>query len=88
MTNSFQNQMDKRGQVLEVLGILFILGITIYGASKVYYDKESIYVSYNMTVYKYSECKVFINSLSKEDIVVFTSYDQIDWDKYQKGECK
>jgi len=79
--------MNKKGQIFEILGILFIVGITVFGASKVYYQKENIYVGHDGMAYKYSECKDFINELPQEEVVVFSSVEDIGKD-FEIGVCK
>ena len=82
--------MNKRGQIIELIGVVIILSITIYGVAQVYYQKDSIYVGVVDTntsfAYKYSECKNFINSIPRERLVVFASEQDIP-NNFERTDC-
>ena len=68
-----QNQMQKRGQFIELVGIVLIIGIAVVGTTVVYLQRDSVYVGEITTgnLYSYSECKNFIQQLGKDDLVIY-----------------
>lgn len=82
--------MNKKGQIFEIVGVLIIIGIAIYGVSQVYYLKDKVYVGNNLNskAYSYNECKNFINSLPQDRIVVFASKEDAVKQGFKIGECK
>ena len=81
--------MNKKGHIIELFGLLFIIGITIVGATTVYYQKDNLYVGYEHIAYKYSECKSFIDNLPQEKLVVFSSKEEVERNKdFKLGDCK
>lgn len=81
--------MDKRGQIIEVAGIAFIIGIAIVGTIGAYLHKESIFVADNisMNLYKYSECKEVINMLDKNTIKVYDTQQKAESDGFHLVRC-
>jgi len=81
--------MNKKGQILELIGIVVIVGIAIFGVSKVYFQKDLIYVGdTNLSIaYKYTACKVIINKIPSSNMLVFPAKEDIPSD-YKIKECK
>ena len=79
--------LNNKGQIIEVFGLLIILGISIFGVSKIYYQKENLFVGYEGIYFKYSECKDIVSRLPTEKLVVFTSVEAIDHENYVGGDC-
>ncbi len=79
--------MNKKGQILELIGVI-IIGIAIFGASKVYYQKDLIYVgnTNSSIAYKYSDCKQIVNEIPKYNMVVFPTREDIPT-TYTIGVC-
>jgi len=73
MVKGTQINMGKKGQIFEVLGIIVIIGIAIFGASTIYYQKESLFIVDKSTglVYAYGTCKMEISKLPKANLLVF-----------------
>lgn len=82
--------MNKKGQIIELFGVLIILGITIFGTFTIYTQKDNIYVGIKDThvAYDYIECKEFINNYTNNQIVVFTSLGDTKSNNYAIGDCK
>jgi len=82
--------MNKKSQIIEIFGILVILGITIFGAFNIYTQKDNLYVGIKGTyiAYNYIECKEFLNNWTNEQITVFTSLDDASNNNYQISGCK
>ena len=90
MTNHLYNPMNKRGQIIELFGVLIILGITIYGISTIYFQQDNLYVGLKekSIAFKYTECKDIINNFSQNDIIIFNSLEEVNKKNYEVGECK
>ena len=71
--------MRKNGQIIELFGILIIIGIVIFGTSTVYFQKDNAYVgdTLEFKAYKYSDCKDYINSLPRARLIAFPSENEI-----------
>ena len=80
--------MNKRGQIIELGFVLIVLGMAIYGASTIYFQKDVMYVgdTLELKAYKYSDCKEFINSFPNERLIVFPSVDSVP-QTYNKTSC-
>lgn len=80
--------MNNRGQIIEVFGILILLGIALFGTSQIYLYKDSSYFGDNSTlkVYPYDKCKEFIKLLPQENIIAFASKEEIP-NGYILSEC-
>lgn len=73
------NRMNKRGQIIEAGLVLIILGMAVIGTGGILLEKNNVYVgdSQEFKVYKYSECKDYINTLPQERVIVFNSKDNL-----------
>tara|TARA_Y100000034_G_scaffold131709_1_gene193049 strand:+ start:1904 stop:2149 length:246 start_codon:yes stop_codon:yes gene_type:complete len=80
--------MNKKAQIVEIFGVLIIIGIAIFGVTQMYYQKSSLYVGdkIEFKAYKYSECIEYINSLPQERLIVFTSKELIN-QEYNLTSC-
>ena len=81
--------MNKKGQVIEIAGIVFIIGIAIIGTIGAYLHKDSVFVADNnsMNLYKYSECKEVINTLDKNTIKVYDNQQKAESDGFHLVRC-
>ena len=81
--------MQKRGQFIEIGGIILIIGFVIAGTMGVYFYKDSVYIgdSTSMNLYKYTECKDFINRLDKNKVVVYNSKEKAEKDGFHIANC-
>ncbi len=82
--------MKKRGQFIEFLGILFVIGIIIVGTTGVYLTKDKVYVGdiENNELYKYSECRDFIKNLNEDSLTVYDSKERAEQDGFKLTDCK
>jgi len=66
--------MNKRGQILE-LGAIIIIIIASFGVFQVFSESEHIYIGDNRegTFYDYKICPNEINSIPKENMVIFNN---------------
>ena len=81
--------MQKRGQIIEVAGIVFIIGIVIIGTIGAYLHKDSVFVADNisMNLYKYSECKEVVNMLDKNTIRIYDNQQKAESDGFHLVRC-
>lgn len=81
--------MGKKAQIIEVAGIIIILGIAIVGTIGAYFHKDSVFVadSSSMGLYKYSECKNIINVLDKNNLKVYNSQQRAESDGFHLIRC-
>lgn len=88
--NITKHPMSKRGQIIELFGVVIIIGIAVIGAVKTYYQKDAIYVgdTNTSTAYKYNECKDFVDFIPKERMVVFANPEKINEQGFKIGSCK
>ncbi len=85
------NIMGKRGQFPEVLGMLVVVGIVIFGTAGVFvFHKEEVFVGdkANYNLYKYADCKEIISLLDQDNLVVFDSLNKAKSEGYGLVECK
>ena len=81
--------MQKKGQIIEMVGVLIVLAIVIYAGLSIGLDNDQVYVGFspNNTAYKYTECRGYIESLPKEAITVFQSKKEIP-NRYTISGCE
>ena len=81
--------MKKRGQIIEVAGIVFIIGIALIGTIGAYLHKDSVFVADNisMNLYKYSECNDVVNTLNKNTIKVYDNQQKAESDGFHLVRC-
>ena len=83
--------MNNKGQIIEALGIILIFGIAIFGAKSLFYQKENLYVGHKISekpLYRYAECRGFVNNLPKDEIIIFTSLKDGEDKGYKLLDCK
>lgn len=81
--------MKKSGQLIELAGMLVILGIAIFGTTTVYFQKDSVYIAdkTNMGLYNYSECKEFISTLQKDRLVAYDCKEKAEEEGFHLKSC-
>jgi|SRR3989338_141722 len=81
--------MKRKGQIIEVAGIIFIIGIAIIGTIGAYLHKDSIFVAdkISMNLYKYSECKDVVDILDKNTITVYDNQEKAESDGFHLVGC-
>ena len=79
--------MSKKGQFLEIAGMLIIVGITAFGTYAIYSQKENLYVGYGGIAYKYTECPEFTEKFPEKEAVVFLSLKAAEEAGYKVKAC-
>jgi len=81
--------MNSKGQIIEIAGIVVIIGIAIIGTLGAYLHKDAVFVADNtsMNLYSYVNCKGIINTLDKNNIRVYDNQQRAENDGYRLVGC-
>lgn len=82
--------MDNKGQTLELLGILFIVGIVVVGTTAVFLHRDSAFMGDSATkeLYSYSKCMGVINQIPSNNLVVYDSLEKAQSDGFNLKGCE